>query len=77
MQPAAPHPGDRGAGLLLTPGAGADRHQPALVAIEEALAPAGFAVERMDFPYRLAGRRSPDRPAVLVDAVGGGAARLA
>jgi predicted alpha/beta-hydrolase family hydrolase len=77
VQPAAPHPGGPGAGLLLTPGAGADRHQPALVAIEEALAPAGFAVARMDFPYRLAGRRSPDRPAVLVDAVGGGAARLA
>jgi uncharacterized protein len=26
-------------------------------------------VRRMDFPYRLAGRRAPDKPAVLVDAV--------
>ena len=29
----------------------------------------GVAVERMDFPYRLAGRRSPDRPEVLEAAV--------
>lgn len=65
------------AGLLLTPGAGADRDQPALVAIEDALVPAGVAVERMDFPFRLAGRRSPDRPPVLVHSVRDGAARLA
>lgn len=64
-------------GLLLTPGAGAGRDQPALVAVDEAVTPAGFAVERMDFPYRLAGRRAPDRPAVLVGAVRAGAARLA
>ena len=63
--------------MLLTPGAGADRDQPALVAIEEALAPEAIAVERMDFPYRRAGRRSPDRPAVLVNAVRDGAAGLA
>ena len=61
--------------LLLTPGAGADRTQPSLVAIEEALAP--VPVERMDFPYRLAGRRSPDKPAVLLGAVREGAAELA
>ena len=65
------------AGLLLTPGAGAGRDQPALVAIEQALTPAGFAVERMDFPYRLAGRKAPDRPPVLLGAVREGAARLA
>ena len=63
--------------MLLTPGAGADRDQPALVAIEEALAPEAIAVERMDFPYRRAGRRSPDRPAVLVNAVRDVAAGLA
>jgi predicted alpha/beta-hydrolase family hydrolase len=45
------------------------------VAIEEALAP--VVVERMDFPYRRAGRKSPDRPPVLIAAVGEGAAALA
>ncbi len=65
------------AALLLTPGAGAGRDQPALVAIEEALVADGVLVERMDFPYRLAGRRSPDRPQVLVAAVREGAAGLA
>ena len=64
------------AGLLLTPGAGADRTQPALVAIEDAVAAGGVAVDRMDFPYRLAGRRSPDRPPVLLQAVREGAAAL-
>ncbi|MGH9282655.1 MAG: alpha/beta family hydrolase, partial [Acidimicrobiales bacterium] len=54
------------AGLLLTPGAGAGRDQPSLAAIEAALAPAGVVVNRMDFPYRLAGRKSPDRPPVLI-----------
>ena len=65
------------AGLLLTPGAGAGRDQPSLVAIEEAVAPDGVAVERMDFPYRVAGRRSPDKPAVLVGAVVEGVIGLA
>ena len=61
--------------VLLTPGAGAGRDQPALVAVERALDP--VPVERMDFPYRKAGRKSPDRPPVLVGAVGDGAAELA
>lgn len=65
------------AALLLTPGAGADRNQASLVAIEEVLAPDGIVVERMDFPYRLAGRRAPDRSPVLLAAVREGAARLA
>lgn len=65
------------AGLLLAPGAGADRNQSALVAIDAAVTLAGFAVRRMDFPYRLAGRRSPDRPAVLLAAVVAEAAALA
>jgi hypothetical protein len=55
--------------LLITPGAGAGRDQPALVAIDEAVAPLGVTVERMDFPYRLAGRRAPDRAPVLVASV--------
>jgi hypothetical protein len=61
--------------LLVTPGAGAGRDHATLVAIEAALAP--VPVERMDFPYRRAGRKSPDRPPVLVAAVEEGAAALA
>src|SRR5205807_5719770 len=61
--------------LLLTPGASAGREQPALVAVEQALAP--VPVERMDFPYRKAGRKSPDKAPVLIEAVREGAAALA
>ncbi|MDA8303113.1 MAG: dienelactone hydrolase [Actinomycetota bacterium] len=64
-------------GLLLAPGAGAGSDQAGLVAIDRAAAAAGFVVRRMDFPYRLAGRRAPDRPEVLVSAVMGEAASLA
>jgi hypothetical protein len=64
-------------GLLLTPGAGADRDAPALVAIDAAATGAGLTVERMDFPYRKAGRKSPDRAPVLIAAVRDEAARLA
>ncbi len=62
-------PGPRCAGLLLAPGASAGRDQPALVAIDDAVSATGIVVERMDFPYRLEGRRAPDRPAVLVESV--------
>lgn len=65
------------AGFLLTPGAGADRNQAALVAIDEAVSELGVAVDRMDFPYRKAGRKAPDRPPVLLGAVNEGAAALA
>jgi hypothetical protein len=61
--------------VLLTPGAGSDAGHPSLVALEAGLAP--LPVNRMDFPYRLAGRRAPDRAPVLVDAVRRGAAELA
>jgi uncharacterized protein len=57
------------AGLVLTPGASAGRDQPALVAIDDALGHRGVRVERVDFPYRLSGRRVPDRPPVLVACV--------
>ena len=50
--------------LLLTPGAGADRNQRTLVAIEHAVAPLPCA--RVDFPYRLRGSRMPDKPEVAV-----------
>ena len=65
------------AALLLTPGAGADRTQSALVAIDEAVSADGVVVERMDFPYRKAGRKAPDRAPVLLQAVIEGAAELA
>jgi predicted alpha/beta-hydrolase family hydrolase len=60
--------------LLLAPGAGANRDQSTLRAIEAAVAP--LPVVRMDFPYRQAGRRSPDRPPVLLAAVTEEAAAL-
>src|SRR5579864_9025800 len=56
-------------GLLLAPGASADRNQSALLAIDDAVSALGAEVARMDFPYTLAGRRAPDREPVLVDAV--------
>jgi predicted alpha/beta-hydrolase family hydrolase len=65
------------AGLLLTPGASATRESPALVAIDEGVSALDVAVERMNFPYTEAGRRAPDRPPVLLQAVRDGAARLA
>jgi uncharacterized protein len=72
MSPAA-----RPVGLLLAPGAGADRNQATLVAIDAALAAAGVTTVRMDFPYRRAGRRAPDRPPVLIHSVEEAAAALA
>ncbi|MBD8079359.1 alpha/beta family hydrolase [Cellulosimicrobium arenosum] len=55
-------------GVLLTPGAGAGRDHRTLVAIEHALAALAdpVPVRRVDFPYRIAGRRMPDRPPVAV-----------
>jgi predicted alpha/beta-hydrolase family hydrolase len=69
--------GARPLGLLLAPGAGADRTQPSLMAIDDALGARGVAVTRMDFPYRRAGRRAPDRAPVLVASVVAEAAELA
>jgi predicted alpha/beta-hydrolase family hydrolase len=57
--------------LVLFPGAGSDRTHAALVAIEEAVLGVRehATVVRADFPYRIAGRRAPDRPPVLLQAV--------
>lgn len=63
-------------GVLLAPGAGADRDQSALVALDRVISEAGGEVVRMDFPYRKAGRRAPDRPPVLMKAVHDEAAEL-
>ena len=54
-------------GVVLFPGAGSSASHASLVAIDRALQP--LRVERVDFPYRLAGRRAPDRAPVLVHAV--------
>ncbi len=54
--------------LLLYPGAGSDRDQSSLVAIELALGPSA-SVERLDFPYRKAGRRAPDRAPKLMESI--------
>ena len=62
-------------GVLLTPGAGSDRDHPGLVALEERLSP--LPVERIDFGYRTAGRRFPDRAPVLLGEVRDGVARMA
>jgi predicted alpha/beta-hydrolase family hydrolase len=53
--------------VLLYPGAGSSSSHPSLVAIEQALAP--HRVVRADFPYRLAGRKAPDRTPVLLAAI--------
>lgn len=50
--------------LLLTPGAGADREHHTLRAIEDAVR---IPVARVDFPYRRAGKRAPDRAPVAVE----------
>jgi predicted alpha/beta-hydrolase family hydrolase len=60
--------------LLLFPGAGSASTHPSLVAIEHSVAP--VLVVRADFPYRLAGRRAPDRPPVLLQAVRDAAAPM-
>lgn len=54
-------------GVLLFPGAGSASTHPSLVAVEAAVAPR--VCVRADFPYRLAGRRAPDRAPVLLQAV--------
>jgi uncharacterized protein len=69
MSPRRPRGRHRpGAGaLLLFPGAGSPASHPALVAIEQAVAP--LPVARADFPYRREGRRAPDRPPKLLACV--------
>jgi len=63
--------------VLLAHGAGSDRNAPALVAVADALEASGIPTLRFDFPYRIAGRKAPDRPPVLLQAVRDAAAELA
>ena len=51
--------------VLLAHGAGADMHAAALTTVADALASAKVPSLRFNFPYKAAGRRSPDRPPVL------------
>jgi predicted alpha/beta-hydrolase family hydrolase len=70
---------ERGAdrAVLLAHGAGADMHAVTLTAFADALAVAGVPSLRFNFPYMQAGRRSPDRPPVLLAAVRDAAKELA
>jgi len=54
-------------GLVLFPGAGSDAQHSALVAIEQAVSP--LPTLRVNFPYRLAGKKFPDKSPVLVACV--------
>lgn len=54
-------------GLVLFPGAGSSSEQSTLVAIENAVLP--VPTFRLDFPYRRAGRKIPDRAPVLVQCI--------
>ncbi|MEZ5372340.1 MAG: alpha/beta family hydrolase [Microthrixaceae bacterium] len=51
-------------GLVLFPGAGSGADHPSLLAIESAVSP--LPVRRVDFAYRRAGRRFPDRAPKLI-----------
>jgi predicted alpha/beta-hydrolase family hydrolase len=63
--------------VLLAHGAGADLEAPALVAVADALAARGIPSLRFNYPYRDAGKKAPDRPAVLLAATRAAAADLA
>ena len=54
-------------GVVLFPGAGSSRDHVALLAIENHLSP--LPVLRVDFPYRKAGKKFPDKAPVLVQCV--------
>jgi predicted alpha/beta-hydrolase family hydrolase len=73
MTPPPPGPGTPGA-LLLFPGAGSNRDNHTLVALDEGL---DLPVARADFAYRREGRRAPDRAPKAIAAVRAEAALLA
>ena len=63
--------------VLLAHGAGSDMHAATLERVADALAAAKIPSLRFNYPYRDAGRKSPDRAAVLDAATREGAAELA
>ena len=54
-------------GVVLFPGAGSDRNHSSLLLLEKALSP--LPVARIDFPYRRAGKKAPDRAPILLQCV--------
>jgi uncharacterized protein len=70
-------PQSRPAGLVLTPGASAGRAHSGLVAIDDAVAARGIAVERVEFPGQTTGKRRTDPPAVCTETVRHAATALA
>ena len=62
--------------VLLAHGAGADMHAATLTTVASALADARIPSLRFNFPYRTAGRKALDRPAVLEASVREAAAEL-
>lgn len=63
--------------VLLAHGAGTDLDAAPLRVVADALADARIPSLRFNYPYRDAGRRAPDRPAVLLDATRAAIAELA
>ena len=63
--------------VLLAHGAGADMTAATLTTVADALAAAKIPSLRFNFPYKAAGRHSPDRPPVLEASVREAAAELA
>src|SRR6266545_2543972 len=63
--------------VLLAHGAGSDMHAATLARVADALADARIPSLRFNYPYRDAGRKSPDRAAVLDGATREAAAELA
>ena len=55
------------AGVMLFPGSGSSAQHSSLIAMESALAP--LPVARVDFPYRKAGKKFPDKTPVLLECV--------
>lgn len=70
-----PKVGDRA--VLLAHGAGADMHAATLTTVTDALSAAGIPSLRFQYPYRAAGRKAPDRPAVLLESTRTAVAELA
>ncbi len=55
--------------LVIGHGAGNDMHSPLLSGFADGLGEAGIGSLRFNFPYKQQGRRAPDPPAVLRDAL--------
>jgi hypothetical protein len=63
--------------VLLAHGAGTDLDAAPLRAVADALADARIPSLRFNYPYRDAGKKAPDRPAVLLEATRAAVAELA